>query len=180
MYSPRPSCTSGVYFIKLVDLLLAAHSQVTKRGIDFTILMLDAINYVPTRQSLDTPDLIHALATSPHLGLNPGGEGRIGHLFTHLVSHIALRYCYHEHSFTSGSYQKAVEYLTLRPSELMVKHKQCRADVARVEQVAHASTKARKHKNGGRAVATIVLSIFMTEWQEAKKEARAYVRRGLK
>ncbi|KAG8737618.1 hypothetical protein FRC10_008020 [Ceratobasidium sp. 414] len=184
---PRPPRVSSVYSIRLVDLLLAAHSQVTKREIDFTILMLDAIihasnphGHIPTYlldRALDAPDLVHALAASPHLDLGVGGEGRIGHVFTHLIRHVALRYCYREHMFTPGSYREVIEYLTLRPLELAAKHKQYRADVARLEQAAHAAVKARKRKNRGQAAAMVVLSIFMTkkEWQEARKKVRTYI-----
>ncbi|KAG8690877.1 hypothetical protein FRC08_010321 [Ceratobasidium sp. 394] len=72
--SSLSSCASGVYSIKLVDLLLAAHPQVTQREVDFTILVLDAVVHMASHPYAPTParflkkavpDLVHALASSP-------------------------------------------------------------------------------------------------------------------
>ncbi|KAG8765833.1 hypothetical protein FRC12_007254, partial [Ceratobasidium sp. 428] len=41
--SSLSSCASGVYSIKLVDLLLTAHPRVTEREVEFTILVLDTV-----------------------------------------------------------------------------------------------------------------------------------------
>ncbi|KAG8730229.1 hypothetical protein FRC12_020400 [Ceratobasidium sp. 428] len=181
------TCASGAYPIKLVDLLLAAHSRVSKREVDFTILILDAIIYAASDpyasipiylldKALDAPDLVHALATSPHLDLGVG-EGSIGHVFPHLVRRLALRYCYRERAFTSSSYQEAIEYLTQQPFELALKHEQYRADLVRREQAKKVAAKTNKRKAKGQAAAMIVLSIFMTkkEWREAKMKVRARV-----
>lgn len=41
--SPLSSCASGVYSIKLIDLLLAAHPQIAEREVEFTLLIVDAV-----------------------------------------------------------------------------------------------------------------------------------------
>ncbi|KAG9125302.1 hypothetical protein FRC07_008181 [Ceratobasidium sp. 392] len=173
--SSLSSCASGVYSVKLVDLLLAAHAQVTEREVDFTILVLNAAihmashPYAPTpayflKKATDVPDLVQALASSTDFKSTvPGDTVQDSRLvFECLVRRITFQYCYRELSFTAYSYQQAVEYLTERPIELAVKHTQYRASVAQLEREAKAAAVAevRKRKTMARSASSIALSMF--------------------
>ncbi|QRV89021.1 hypothetical protein RhiJN_17039 [Ceratobasidium sp. AG-Ba] len=100
LLSSLSSCASGVYSIKLVDLLLAAHPQVTGREVDFTLLLIDAVIYqsdrpyaaLPAdliRKAAHSPDLVRALVSTPDTELG-SDAGDIGLAFERLSLHPEL------------------------------------------------------------------------------------------
>ncbi|KAG8736416.1 hypothetical protein FRC12_017616 [Ceratobasidium sp. 428] len=116
------------------------------------------------KKAADVSDLVYALASSPDFKSTMGNEGTqdVRLVFECLVRRIMFQYCYRELSFTAYSYQHAVEYLTDRPIELVVKHKQYRKGVAQLEQAAKAAAAAevRKRKAMSRSASSIALSMF--------------------
>ncbi|KAG9078568.1 hypothetical protein FS749_009394 [Ceratobasidium sp. UAMH 11750] len=177
--SSLSACASGVYSIKLVDLLLAAHPQVTQREVDFTILILDAVvhmnnhPYAPTptrflKKAVNVPDLIHALASSPDFKSIVTSDEPLDLrlVFECLVRRIMFQYCYRELGITPDSYQQAIEYLTDRAPELATKHKQYRAGIAQLEQQEKkvaGVVEVGKRKRMARSASSIALSMFKSK-----------------
>ncbi|KAG8737619.1 hypothetical protein FRC10_008021 [Ceratobasidium sp. 414] len=175
---------SGVYSIKLVDLLLAAHPQVTEREVGFTILVLDAVvhmtshPYAPTparflKKAVEVSNLVHALASSPDLKSTIDIDNLdIRLVFECLIRRIMFQYCYRELSITPNSYRQAIEYLADRSPELVAKHKRYRACMARLEQQAAkaaAVAEVRKRKKMARSASSMALLMFKLKKRLAAK-----------
>ncbi|QRV74255.1 hypothetical protein RhiJN_02269 [Ceratobasidium sp. AG-Ba] len=178
LLSSLSSCASGVYSIKLVDLLLAAHPQVTGREVDFTLLVIDAVIYqsdrpyaaLPAdliRKAAHSPDLVRALVSTPDAELS-SDAGDIELAFERLVRLVMLQYCHLDRAFTPSSHLQAVEYLTQCPKELMVKHAQYRSEMVRMEQAAKAT--ARVEARQRRIRSGLVASMSMLKFKSKKQQ----------
>ncbi|QRV74215.1 hypothetical protein RhiJN_02229 [Ceratobasidium sp. AG-Ba] len=174
------SGTSGTQPPKVVDILLAAHRQLTEREFDFTLVMLDTLLHLAVNPLLPVPavlidkaaanpDLVYAVVTSPDVQYQTDGL-EVRQFFGDLVRSIARRFCSGDSRLTLDSYASAIEHLTRRPAELAATHERYRSEPEYTMQPNFKSLKGRSKWNG---VALAVLSVFLTkkEWREAKKRA---------